>query len=194
MPGLRLLIALVACSAFLALAEAIADPGQARRLRRKVSAPAMRKLRCRLSMLVEDLLRRRATAKAAAGLRKLLREYGFTESEPGRWEGTLTPTINSIEITLPTKKQPRSPAFYALIIVIANLVAVGAVAFGLAWLVAAVTELAKSFLLPFVEVKVSFNVEWTSPRGPLVPLEGRHGVGRRLRSAEFRERIQCPSS
>jgi hypothetical protein len=187
------LIALVACSAFLALAEAIADPGQARRLRRKVSAPAMRKLRCRLSMLVEDFLRRRATAKAAAGLRKLLREYGFTESEPGRWEGTLTPTINSIE--LPTKKQqPRSPAFYALIIVIANLVAVGAAAFGLAWLVAAVTELAKTFLLPFVEVEASFNVEWTSPRGPLVPLEGRHGAGRRLRSAEFRERIQCPSS
>jgi hypothetical protein len=163
MPGLRLLIALVACSAFLALAEAIADPGQARHLRRKVSAPAMRKLRCRLSMLVEDFLRRR-TAKAAAGLRKLLREYGFTESEPGRWEGTLTPTINSIEITLPTKKQPRSPAFYALIIVIANLVAVGAVAFGLAWLVAAVTELAKSFLLPFIEVEVSFNVEYVTER------------------------------
>jgi hypothetical protein len=95
-------------------------------------------------MLVKDFLRRRAAAKAAAGLRKMLREYGFTESEPGRWEGTLTPTINPIEITLPTKKPPRSAAFYALIIVIATLVAVGAVAFGLAWLVAAMTELAKA--------------------------------------------------
>ncbi len=95
----------------------------------------MRKLRYGLSMLVEDFLQRWAAAKAAAGLRKMLREYGFTELESGRWERPLTPTIDPIEITLPMKKRPPSPALYALIIVIANLVAVGAAAFGLAWLV-----------------------------------------------------------
>jgi hypothetical protein len=91
----------------------------------------MRKLRCRLSMLVENFLQR----WAAAGLRKMLREYGFTELESGRWQRPLTPTIDPIEITLPMKKRPLSAALYALIIVIANLVAVGAAAFGLAWLV-----------------------------------------------------------
>jgi hypothetical protein len=35
-------------------------------------------------MLVEDFLQRWAAAKAAAGLRKMLREYGFTELEPAR--------------------------------------------------------------------------------------------------------------
>jgi hypothetical protein len=95
----------------------------------------MRKLRYRLSMLVEDFVQRWAAAKAAAGLRKMLREYGFTELGSGRWEKPLTPTIEPIEITLPMKKRRPSPALYALIIIIANLVAVGAAAFGLAWLV-----------------------------------------------------------
>jgi hypothetical protein len=95
----------------------------------------MRKLRYRLSMLVEDFLQRWAAARAAAGHRKMLREYGFTELESGRWEKPLTPTIDPIELTLPMKKRRPSPALYALIIVIANLVAVGAAAFGLAWLV-----------------------------------------------------------
>ena len=89
----------------------------------------------RLSMLVEDFLQRWAAAKAAAGLRKMLRKYGFTELESGRWERPLTPTVDPIEITPPMKKMPPSPALYTLIIVIANLVAVGAAAFGLAWLV-----------------------------------------------------------
>ncbi|MEH2491424.1 hypothetical protein [Bradyrhizobium sp. AZCC 2230] len=84
-------------------------------------------------MLVEDFLQRWAAAKAVAGLRKMLRKYGFTELEPGRWERPLTPTIDPVEITLPMKKMLPSPALYALIIVIANLVAVGAAAFGLAW-------------------------------------------------------------
>jgi hypothetical protein len=88
----------------------------------------------RLSLLVEDFLQRWAAAKAAAGL-KMLRKYGFTELEPGRWGRPLTPTIDPIEITLPMKKMLPSPALYTLIIVIANLVAVGAAAFGLAWLV-----------------------------------------------------------
>jgi hypothetical protein len=89
----------------------------------------------RLSLLVEDFLQRWAAAKAAAGLRKMLRKYGFTELEPGRWERPLTPTIDPIEITLPMKRMLPSPVLYTLIIVIANLVAVGAAAFGLAWLV-----------------------------------------------------------
>jgi hypothetical protein len=95
----------------------------------------MRKLGYRLSMLVEDFLQGWAAAKAAAGLRKMLREYGFTELESGRWERPLAPTIDPIEITLPMKERPPFPAIYALIIVIANLVAVGAAVFGLAWLV-----------------------------------------------------------
>lgn len=86
-------------------------------------------------MLVEDFLQRWAAAKAAAGLRKTLRECGFTELEPGRWKRTLTPPIDPIEITLPMKKRSPPPALYALVIVFANFVVGAAAACGLAWLV-----------------------------------------------------------